>query len=234
MSTLANRIITFNKGLHFAGSLPSGISIMNPFRESRIAEKASSAFYKKYYNDNRKRYLILGINPGRFGGGITGIPFTDPKRLVQACGIPFTGPTAHEPSSAYVYEMIDAFGGIAAFYRNFYINSICPLGFTSLKPNGKEVNFNYYDSQALTDAVYDFMVWNVQQQIELGMHTHTCFCFGTGTNEAFLRKLNDRFSFFENIVALEHPRYIMQYKSKEKKQFIGKYLEAFSVVQSQF
>ncbi len=33
------------------------------------------------------RYLILGINPGRFGGGITGIPFTDPIRLQNICGI---------------------------------------------------------------------------------------------------------------------------------------------------
>ena len=30
-------------------------------------------FYSKYYSDNNKRILILGINPGRFGSGITGI-----------------------------------------------------------------------------------------------------------------------------------------------------------------
>jgi hypothetical protein len=226
-ANLANRIIAFNKALQFTGTMPPGIRIMNPFQEGKEALQASSAFYKKYYNDRAKRFLILGINPGRFGGGITGIPFTDPKRLVQACGIPFGGANAHEPSSAYVYEMIAAFGGPDAFYRHFYINSLCPLGFTAARPGGKEVNYNYYDSPALTAAVYDFMVWNVQQQIALGMHTHTCFCFGTGKNETFLRKLNDRFGFFENIVALEHPRYIMQYKSKEKERYISKYVEAF-------
>jgi hypothetical protein len=230
MSTFAQRIITFNKSLQYIGSLPAGIRIMNPFRESNEALQASGAFYKKYYSDRRKRFLILGINPGRFGGGITGIPFTDPKRLVQICGLPFAGSNAHEPSSAYVYEMIAAYGGAKAFYQHFYINSLCPLGFTSLQPNGKEINYNYYDSKALTEAVYDFIVWNVQQQIVLGMHTHTCFCFGTGKNEAFLRKLNDAFGFFDRIIALEHPRYIMQYKSKEKEQFIAKYIEAFNEV----
>jgi hypothetical protein len=229
-ASLASRIIAFNKALQFRGQLPAGIRIMNPFRESTDALKASAAFYKKYYNDRAKRFLILGINPGRFGGGITGIPFTDPKRLVQACGIPFAGPVAHEPSSAFVYEMITAFGGPEAFYRHFYINSLCPLGFTAKRPNGKEVNYNYYDSPALEAAVFDFIVWNVQQQIALGMHTHTCFCLGTGKNETFLRKLNNRFGFFENIVALEHPRYIMQYKSKEKEKHVAKYVEVFSGV----
>jgi hypothetical protein len=227
MKTLASRIITFNQSLQFEGKLPAGIRIMNPFRESREALKVSSQFYKKYYSDNHKRYLILGINPGRFGAGLTGIPFTDPKRLIANCGIPFNGVSAHETSSAYVYEMIASYGGEAAFYHDFYINSLCPLGFTSLKDGVKEVNYNYYDSRELTEAVYDFMVWNVEQQIALGMYTDVCFCFGTGKNEAFLKKLNDKFQFFGGIVALEHPRYIMQYKAKEKADYIEKYLKAF-------
>jgi len=59
------------------------------------------------------------------------------------------------------------------------------------------------------------------------MYTDVCFCFGTGKNEAFLKKLNDKFQFFGGIVALEHPRYIMQYKAKEKADYIEKYLKAF-------
>ncbi len=230
MKTLAAKIIAFNKALEFTGRLPSGIRIMNPFRESDEALRVSSLFYQKYYSDIRKRHLILGINPGRFGAGLTGIPFTDPKRVEASCGIPYSGPTAHEPSSVYVYEMIAAYGGPEVFYKDFYINSLCPLGFTSMKDGGKEVNYNYYDSRELTDAVFDFMVWNVQQQINMGMNTDVCFCFGTGKNEAFLKKLNDKFKFFGKIVALEHPRYIMQYKSKEKQVYINKYLENFRQV----
>lgn len=227
MGTLAARIISFNKSLSFEGKLPAGIRIMNPFRETPEALKVSSSFYRKYYNDNRKRHLILGINPGRFGAGLTGIPFTDPKRLVARCDIPYKGENAHEPSSAFVYDMIEAYGGEETFYSDFYINSICPLGFTSIRPNGREVNYNYYDSKDLTEAVRDFIIRNIGQQIKLGMFTNVCFCFGTGKNEKFLQKLNKEYGFFGKIVALEHPRFIMQYKVREKKSFIEKYLTAF-------
>ena len=104
------------------------------------------------------------------------------------------------------------------------------LGFTSINDKGKEVNYNYYDSKKLTDAVYDFMVWNIETQISMGVNTDVCFCFGTGKNEQFLTKLNDKMSFFKKIVALEHPRYIMQYKSKTKQDYIDKYVSAFATV----
>src|SRR3569833_2031670 len=103
---------------------------MNPFRENEHALELSTGFYKKFYNDNRQRHLILGINPGRHGAGYTGVPFTDTKRLQSDCGIKYDGKETHEPSSVFVYEMIDAFGGPKEFYSKFYIHSICPLGFT--------------------------------------------------------------------------------------------------------
>jgi len=37
-------------------------------------------------------------------------------------------------------------------------------------------------------------------------------------------------TFFNKIMALEHPGYIMQYKSKLKNQYINKYLKAFSKI----
>ena len=126
--------------------------------------------------------------------------------------------------------MIESFGGAKAFYQHFYINSVCPLGFTSINDKGKEVNYNYYDSKKLTDAVYNFMVWNIETQIAMGVNTDVCFCFGTGKNEQFLTKLNDKMSFFKKIVALKHPRYIIQYKSKSKQAYIDKYVSAFSAV----
>ncbi|SHG60506.1 uracil-DNA glycosylase family protein [Pedobacter caeni] len=229
MSTFADRIIAFNKSLEFTGSLPEGIRIMNPFKESPVALASSSAFYRKYYSDELPRHLILGINPGRFGSGLTGISFTDPKRLVANCGIDFPGPMTHEPSSEYIYEMIKAFGGVEKFYQQFYIHSICPLGFTIMGENGKETNYNYYDNKALSTAVYPFIVKNIQTQIAMGFETDVCLCFGTGKNEAFFRKLNEEYRFFKKIIALEHPRYIMQYKSKSKPEYIDKYLQAFKL-----
>jgi hypothetical protein len=231
MKTLAEKINHFNKTLSFTGTLPSGIRIMNPFREDKNVMSVSSAFYQKYYNDLLPRHIVLGINPGRFGGGITGIPFTDPKRLVDICGIPFHGEMKHEPSSAFIYEMIDAYGGPEKFYQKIYINSICPLGFTSINAKGKEVNYNYYDSKELTAAVGGFINLSIQKQIAFGISTDTAFCFGTGKNEKFLSRLNEEKKYFKKIIALEHPRFIMQYKSKSKIKFIDKYIAAFHSVE---
>lgn len=226
MKTFADKVIAFNERLHFSGTLPAGIRLMNPFREDESVLPVSSAFYKKYYDDMHPRRLILGINPGRLGGGATGVPFTDPKRLKEKCGIVFPGPITHETSSVFVYDVIEAYGGVEAFYRKFFIHSICPLGFTALKDSGKEVNYNYYDSKELTEAVYDFIVENLRKQIKLGVAADVCFCMGTGKNEAFLRTLNKKYGFFGEIIALEHPRFVMQYKSKFKHVYIDKYLAA--------
>jgi len=226
--TFADKVISFNKNLAYTGpALPEGIRIMNPFKEFAQTMTIADAFYHKYYNDNDARHLILGINPGRFGGGITGIPFTDPKRLVSECHIAYEGKPAHEPSSVFVYEMINAFGGPEAFYKKFYINSLFPLGFTKVEANGKEKNYNYYDSKELLNTVTDAIIDNINKQVALGIGTDVCFCFGTGKNENVLRRLNNEHGFFKEIVALEHPRFIMQYKAMSKQFYIDKYLSAF-------
>jgi hypothetical protein len=226
--TFADRVIAFNRHLTYTGGpLPKGIRIMNPFSESEQVLRIADTFYHKYYDDKKPRHLILGINPGRFGGGLTGIPFTDPKRLWSECHIPYEGKITHEPSSVFVYEVINAFGGPEAFYKSFYINSVCPLGFTQVLSPGKEKNYNYYDSADLLAAVHDFVVDNVRKQIHLGVDTRICYCFGTGKNEAFLQELNRQHGFFTKIIALEHPRFIMQYKAKQKQFYIDKYLSAF-------
>ena len=53
------------------------------------------------------------------------------------------------------------------------------------------------------------------------------FCLGTGKNSQHLHRLNGKHGFFGEIVTLEHPRYIMQYKLRSKQLYIDKYLEAF-------
>ena len=231
MKTVADRIIEFNRSLDFSGILPDGINIMNPFNDEYIL-KLSSEFYNKYYNDNFPRHIILGINPGRFGAGVTGIPFTDTKRLRGECGLPFSGRETHEPSSVFVYEVIKAYGGPEKFYSDFYIGAICPLGFTITDTAGKVKNYNYYDSADLTAAASDFILANLRKQLGFGIKTETAFCFGTGKNEKFLRSLNETYRFFDKIVALEHPRFIMQYKARSKSSYIDKYLEAFSEIHS--
>ena len=231
MKTFADKVIHFNEQLTYDGDpLPQNIQIMNPFREHEDTMDIVKSFYHKYYNDYNIRHIMLGINPGRFGAGLTGIPFTDPKRLYSECKIAYKGKITHEPSSVFIYEVIKAYGGATAFYRHFYINSLCPLGFTSTDEKGKLKNYNYYDSKSLEQAAYHYIVKNIRKQISLGVETGTCICLGSGKNESFLRRLNEKYRFFKEIIALEHPRYIMQYKSRTKQFYIDKYVSVLKKI----
>jgi len=223
-------VIRFFKELEFSGSLPPGISIMNPFRNNPHILPVITQFYKKFYNDTNQRYLIMGINPGRFGAGVTGIPFTDSKRLAEKCGLSIPGLKTFETSSVFVYEMIEAFGGVEQFYNKFLISAVCPLGFILVNDKGKNINYNYYDNPKLTTAVKGFITDSLAKQLEFGIRKETCFCLGTGKNFNFLVKLNGELKVFDKIVPLEHPRFIMQYKSKQKDLYIKKYLEEFGKV----
>ena len=225
----SDRVISFNRQLSFAGRLPAGIRIMNPFRESPEAMELSAQFYVKYYSDNNPRKIILGINPGRHGAGLTGIPFTDTIRLTEKCSIPVKNLFSYEISSVFIYKMIDAFGGPEEFYNKYYINSVCPLGFVKSNEKGREVNYNYYDSRELMKLIHYFIFESLKKQLEFGISRGIAFCLGTGKNFRFLSQLNQDHRFFRKIVPLEHPRYIMQYKSGDIGSYIDSYLEAFSI-----
>jgi len=228
MTTFSDRVIEFNQNLRLDIVLPDGIRVMNPFKENAGALEVSSAFYRKYYSDNRKRHLILGINPGRFGAGVTGVPFTDTKRLTEKCGLQISNLSTHEPSSVFVYQVIDAYGGPEKFYGDFYINSISPLGFVKTNDKGREVNFNYYDSRALQEALYDYMLQSVKTHISMGINTDVCFCLGSGKNFHFLQKLNAGHKLFDKVIPLDHPRFVMQYRSKQMPEYIEKFVKTLT------
>lgn len=227
-TTFGKRVIAFNAGLEYGGKLPDGVAIMNPFRENACATPASEEFYHKFYADNNKRIAILGINPGRFGAGITGVPFTDPVRLSDPCGIQVPEcPSAREPSSVFVYAVIDKYGGLKQFYDDYYINSICPLGFTRINAAGRHVNYNYYDSRELERLVTPFILETLARQIACGLEKSICFCFGKGKNFNFMEKINREHNFFDKIVPLDHPRFVMQYKSAEMEEYAQNYAQIF-------
>ena len=222
--TFAEKVTAFNRSLSYNGTLPAGIRIMNPFEELSEALRISERFYNKYYNDSNTRKIILGINPGRFGAGITGIPFTDTKRLADKCGISAEGISSHETSSVFVYDLINKYGGPEKFYRDFYINSVCPLGFVKTGSKGREVNYNYYDDIELTSSLLEFIMFSLKEQLSFGIDRETGFCLGTGKNYNFLNKLNKELTLFDRLIPLEHPRFIMQYRLKKKDEYIEKYL----------
>ncbi|MBK7873114.1 MAG: DUF4918 family protein [Saprospiraceae bacterium] len=145
--TFAQQVLQFNLSLPPSLKVPTGIEVLFPYEASETIQ-AMTTFYEKYYNDQEQRIFIFGINPGRFGAGVTGVPFTDPIRLVEECNISNNFQKKPELSSVFVYEFIHAFGGLEAFYKKFYITSLSPLGFTK---DGK--NYNYYDDRELQEAV---------------------------------------------------------------------------------
>ena len=222
---MADKILGFNRSLAITEKLPDNIEVLNPFtgENEAVIWPVVEAFYRKFYNDDAPRKLILGINPGRLGAGSTGLPFTDTKRLNDDCGIAFSTFTTHEPSSVFVYEVIKAFGGPEAFYQQFYIGSVCPLGFVTYGKNGM-VNINYYDDKKLEEAVTPFIVKSIEAQLNFGLQRDKIFVLGTGKNFKFLQKLNAFHRFTEELVPLEHPRFVMQYRAKRKQEFIDKYL----------
>ena len=226
-TTIADRILAFNNALSLDGvKLPEGIRAMNPFKEEHAAMIAdlTSQFYRKYYSDNRKRKFIIGINPGRHGAGLTGVPFTDTKRLESECGIPVPGVHSHEPSSVFVYEVIKAYGGPEAFYRDFYINSVSPLGYVINNEKGREVNYNYYDSKALEEAVKPFILQTLKDQIAKGLETEKVWCLGSGKNFKFLKRFNDEHQLFGEVIPLDHPRYVVQYRNKRMPEYVEKFI----------
>ncbi|KFF08493.1 SMUG2 DNA glycosylase family protein [Chryseobacterium luteum] len=222
--TFADKVIEFNKNLQFSGDLPDGFEVMNPYLDNPETMTVMQEFYHKYYNDLQTRKFVIGINPSRHGAGVTGVPFTDTKRLEAVCGIKMHSAYTHEVSSVFIYDMIAEYGGAEEFYKDIYINSPFPLAIVRKTKNGW-LNANYYDDNKLFQAVKDFMIDSLKKHISLGVDTSEVFVLGK-KNAEFISKLNKEANLFEKMTVLEHPRYIQQYKSKEKQLYIDKYILA--------
>lgn len=220
MQPIAEKLISFYQSMKPPRNLPAGIEVLFPQKDKQVQELVKS-FLTKYFNDDCPRHLMFGINPGRFGAGITGINFTAPKQLRECCGIDHHLKLSSELSAEFIYDMIGEYGGVKKFYANWFIGSVCPLGFIK---NGK--NINYYDDKKLMEAVTPFIVDCINKQVAIGFNTEKCLCIGGEKNFKFLSGLNNEHKWFEEIVPLPHPRFILQYRRKQKDQFIHQYLSA--------
>ena len=219
----SSAVLQFYQSLDPDFDLPGQVEIMNPFQDE-MAWKYTQAIYRKFYEDSRPRVCIFGINPGRFGGGITGIPFTDPIRLETDCGIPNEFRKLPELSSGFIYELVNAYGGAEKFYGDFFITALSPLGFTK---NGK--NLNYYDDKELLQNAEPFIKKCIVQQKQLSAY-QSCICLGEGTNFKYFSKLNVANGYFDEITPVPHPRWVMQYRRKRMNEFVDLYLEKLSRV----
>ncbi len=221
--TFAEKTLTFYKQLSPGRKLPEGVDILNPYsRPETIA--ACETFYTKFYSDQKNRRIIFGINPGRFGAGITGIPFTDPVHLEKACGIPNNFDKKPELSSQFIYLLIENMGGVIPFYRHYFIGAVSPFGFVK---SGR--NFNYYDDRLLERSLKPFIVKNMVRQVALGISTDKCFCLGNGKNFVYLQRLNDELNIFDEIIPLPHPRWVMQYRRRQLQKYLDEMSRKLSI-----
>ncbi len=199
LHTFADKIINFNNNLKYSGKLPEGISVLNPFINNPETIIVMQQFYNKYYNDNKERKFIIGINPSRHGAGVTGVPFTDTKRLDNICGIMMTSAHTHEVSSVFMYDMIEEYGGVNKFYRNYYINSPFPLAIVRDAGDGKFLNANYYDFEELFLCVEEFMIESLKKHIEIGLNTDEVYILGK-KNAEYIKRINDKVKIFNYLI----------------------------------
>jgi len=221
MKTCAEHLFEFYSSLKPKQQLPNNIQWLYPQQGEEVM-KVVKFFLQKYFNDTRKRKLILGINPGRFGAGITGVNFTAARQLTDECGIEHPFKDGSELSAEFIYAMINAYGGPEKFYSNFFIGSVCPLGFVK---DGK--NINYYDDKELQEAVTPFIIESIEKQLRFPVDRSICLCIGGEKNFKYLSGLNEKHNWFIKIIPLPHPRFIMQYRRKQIDSFIQIYLDAF-------
>lgn len=217
--TWAQSLSAFYRQLRPPVNLPPGIGVLHPQQDDEVMVLVEK-FLFKYFNDSRPRKLIIGINPGRFGAGVTGINFTGPKQLAENLGIAHSLPRHSELSAEFIYQMIAAYGGPEKFYSNYFITAASPLGFVK---EGK--NINYYDEKDLLEAVKPSICQTLAQQIAIGADSRIAYCIGGDKNFKTLAVLNEENNWFEKLVPLPHPRFIMQYRRKRLQEFVDLYLE---------
>lgn len=225
----SDRVLDFNRWLsNISLDLFDNYKIVNPFngQNKEQIKEITNKFYNKYYNDNNKRYLILGSSPARKGTSVTGIPFEDASHLYKETGIMIDKFYINKSSSDFLYDVMEEYGGCTKFYKDFFMSFICPLGIVNVNSKGNEINANYYENKKLEKILYNFIVESLKKQISLGIDTSICYSIGSGENFKFLTKINEQYKFFDKIIALEHPRFIMQYNSKDRDKYLNKYITA--------
>ncbi len=229
--TISEKILEFNDDLsNIVIDLPKPYYLRNPFAGENVKQikELTKTFYAKFYNDNKKRIMILGSSPARRGTAITGIPYEDAQHLYEQTGIKINDFYINKASSNFLYEVMDKYGGCEKFYSKFYMNFICPLGIVKINDKGHEINCNYYENKQLCHSLNSFMINSLRKQLAFNIDTSICYCIGSGENLRYLESINRHYKFFDKIIPLEHPRFIMQYNSKDKDKFLNKYLCALN------
>lgn len=178
-----------------------------------------STFYQKYYADKQGRHFIFGINPGRFGAGLTGVPFTDPLRLETECGI-----ENKLPKSGALFPDF-----CLAIYSWLWWNSdFCPIFLHHFAiALGLCAQWREYPRLLRRPATCPQRraVYCVEPADATAISPLEIRPFASVKARIMpiLKKLNEREGFFREIIR-PHPRWIMQYRRKRVEEFVERYV----------
>jgi len=218
------QILDFYFSLSPKPPLPKGVEAIYPF-DNPETKRLMQIFFNNYYDDKNPRTYLVGINPGRLGSGVTGIGFADAYHLEYYCDIPNSFDKRVEISAAFMFEVMEAYGGVEKFYKDFLFTTVMPLGLLK-----NEKNYNYYDDLQTQSALEPYIEETLLKQMSFPQAKPNIICVGQGKNLKYLKAFNDKHHCFESIEVVPHPRWVMQYRRKEKQKYINVYLEVLERV----
>lgn len=168
------------------------------------------AFCQLFYSDAVPRVMICGTNPGRFGAGMTGIPFLDYMSLSQI--IPGIDRQDSEKSASFFFQVVRRFG-VDLFFRTFYVSNFSSVGYLK---DGK--NLNYYD---LPPAALAIVERNFLSEVEAINPTHV-ISLGEAVQRSVKKLLP---ASVDCSLRLPHPSWVTTYRVNDMGRWVARYLE---------
>jgi uracil-DNA glycosylase len=173
--------------------------------------RSQKLFDETYYSNDFPKIVLCGINPGKDGAGVTGVPFVDERTLDERLSDNNIKTNKTEPSAQFFNKIVDHFGA-ETFYKYFYVTNISWFGFTK---NGN--NFNYYK---LSDSAQEYISKAFMCEMTL-INPTTIVPLGEQVEKSLTRVFSDSMIKVEN--RLMHPRGCVS-GTKRKAQCLNDYI----------
>ena len=218
--TFVTRVIEFYENFAVPPGLPSDLSLTNPYQDDN-RRAAINSYYSKYFDDDKFRHHILGINPSRMNATATGIHYTDGFALQNYCDIGNSFSKSRELTSDFFYRVVIAVGGPEKFFGRVFPWAMMPVTVT------KKGNYaNYYANDVVED-LSKLVENNVHWTSKLPS-TGRLVILGSGENKKFFQKLSGAPFGYNEVRVLPHPRWIMQYNHSKLNIYVDEYIDALT------
>lgn len=217
--TFAGFVEQFLTSITIPGNLPNGIEVLQPYHDPEV-RRVLNEMCSRHYASASTRIGVWGINPGRFGAGITGLAFTDPWAVQHDLGIPTSLSGRREMSAEFISMVIAAYGGADVFYNDVYMSALSPLGFIR---NG--ININFYDDPALQKMMTPHIIRWMTEVFAHGVQRNVTILLGSGKLRTYMERSVREAVGVSEVIYLDHPRYIMQYRRRDIDRYVELYVE---------